>query len=55
MEIFQTHTYTFVLAVKQGACQPGSKNAFSAQILNLLIAIAQTELTRGMHARDVLT
>ncbi len=55
MEIFQTHTYTFVLALKPGACQPGSKNAFSAQILNPLNAIKQTELAWSMRAGDVLT
>ncbi len=55
MQTFQTHIYIFVLALKPGGCQPGSKNAFPAQISNPSNAIKQTELAWSMHVGDVLT
>ncbi len=55
MKIFQTHIHTFVLALKPGACQPGSENAFLPQIFNPLNAIKGTELAWSMHAGDVLS
>ncbi len=35
MQIFLTHIHIFVLALTPGAWQPGSKNAFSSQILTV--------------------
>ncbi len=55
MQICLTHIHIFMLALKPGACQPGSKNAFSVQILNPLNTLKRTELAWSMHAEDVLT